>query len=117
MKSATAKISYTVSQSASTLPWRSLAAAAAAAGVRCVNAALLCEGLVNDVQVFSVDIDPELMEAARRRLGRLGYRPTLATADGAEGFPAGAPYDRIISTCSLPTTGRPSADPGANITD
>ncbi|MCW2914403.1 MAG: Protein-L-isoaspartate(D-aspartate) O-methyltransferase [Actinomycetia bacterium] len=66
------------------------------------NSALLCEGLGTDDQVFSVDIDADLVEAARGHLDGLGYRPTLATLDGAEGYPDGAPYDRIIATCSLP---------------
>ena len=66
------------------------------------NAALLCQGLANDARVFSVDIDPDLVEAARRRLGQLGYRPHVVTTNGAKGYPDGAPYDRIIATCSLP---------------
>jgi methyltransferase of ATP-grasp peptide maturase system len=66
------------------------------------NAALLCERL-GSAQVTSVDIDPELVELARKRLAANGYTPTLATVDGADGYPEGAPYDRIIATCSVPT--------------
>lgn len=65
------------------------------------NAALLCEGLGSG-QVASIDIDAGLVSAARERLRQLGYAPDLATADGAAGYPAAAPYDRFIATCSLP---------------
>jgi methyltransferase of ATP-grasp peptide maturase system len=65
------------------------------------NAALLCHRL-GDEQVFSVDIGADLVEAARARLAELGYTPTLAAVDGADGLPAHAPYDRIIATCSVP---------------
>lgn len=65
------------------------------------NAALLCEGL-GSTQVVSIDIEPALVEAARRRLRQLGYSPVLTAADGVGAYPAAAPYDRIIATCSLP---------------
>ncbi|MEO7193494.1 MAG: methyltransferase domain-containing protein [Pseudonocardiaceae bacterium] len=65
------------------------------------NAALLCERLGGEY-VTSVDIDPELIELASARLAAHGYHPTLATVDGAGGYPPGAPYDRIIATCSVP---------------
>jgi predicted O-methyltransferase YrrM len=65
------------------------------------NAALLCERLGGE-HVTSVDIDPELVELARERLATNGYTPTLAAVDGADGYPKGAPYDRIIATCSVP---------------
>ena len=70
------------------------------------NAALLCERLGSD-QVTSVDIDPELVELARELLAANGYTPALAAVDGAGGYPEGAPYDRIIATCSVPAV--PSA--------
>lgn len=65
------------------------------------NAALLCERL-GSALVTSVDIDPELVQLARERLAANGYTPTLAATDGAGGYPEGAPYDRIIATCSVP---------------
>ena len=65
------------------------------------NAALLCAGLGSEL-VTSVDIDAGLVSAAQDRLRELGYAPTLAVGDGADGYPDGAPYDRIIATCSLP---------------
>lgn len=66
------------------------------------NAALLCHRLGAD-QVFSVDIEPDLVEQARSRLADLGYRPILAVGDGAVGLAEHAPFDRIIATCSVPT--------------
>lgn len=64
------------------------------------NAALLCERLRSD-NVTSIDVDPELVELARRRLSSLGYNPTLAARDGAEGYVENAPYNRIIATCTF----------------
>lgn len=65
------------------------------------NAALLCARLGSD-QVTSVDIDPELVELATERLAANGHTPTLATADGAGGYPGEVPYHRIVATCSVP---------------
>jgi len=65
------------------------------------HAALLCAGLGSEL-VTSVDIDAALVRAARDRLRELGHTPVLAVGDGADGYPGGAPYDRIIATCSLP---------------
>ncbi|MCE7078883.1 methyltransferase domain-containing protein [Streptomyces sp. ST2-7A] len=64
------------------------------------NAALLCARL-GDENVVSVDVDDELVGAARDRLARLGYSPTLAAGDGAAGYPGKAPYDRLIATARL----------------
>jgi methyltransferase of ATP-grasp peptide maturase system len=65
------------------------------------NAALLCTRL-GSAQVTSVDIDPELIDLARERLAANGHTPVLAAVDGQDGYPPGAPYDRIISTCAVP---------------
>jgi protein-L-isoaspartate(D-aspartate) O-methyltransferase len=65
------------------------------------NAALLCERLGSE-WVTSIDIEPELVDLARQRLAECGYTPTLAVANGWEGFAARAPYDRIVATCSAP---------------
>ncbi|MGH4014651.1 MAG: methyltransferase domain-containing protein [Pseudonocardiaceae bacterium] len=65
------------------------------------NAALLAHRLGAE-NVVSVDVDPALIAAARPRLARLGYHPTLAAVDGAGGLAEHAPYDRIIATCSVP---------------
>jgi protein-L-isoaspartate(D-aspartate) O-methyltransferase len=65
------------------------------------NAALLSERLGSD-RVTSIDIDADLVEAARAALASCGYAPALAVQDGFYGYPAGAPYNRIVATCSVP---------------
>ncbi|MCF6525050.1 methyltransferase domain-containing protein [Streptomyces sp. JJ36] len=69
------------------------------------NAALLAHRL-GDERVTTVDLDPEITEAARRHLAVAGYRPAVVTGDGARGVPARAPYDRIIATCTVPAVPR-----------
>lgn len=64
------------------------------------NTALLCHRLGSGL-VYTVDIDPDLVDAARKRLAEIGYAPSCAAADGAEGFPAGVLYDRVLCTCSV----------------
>lgn len=64
------------------------------------NAALLCHRLSSE-QVTSVELHPELAATATERLSALGYRPTIAVGDGADGHPRRAPYDRIIATCAV----------------
>ncbi|MCK1822304.1 methyltransferase domain-containing protein [Streptomyces sp. XM83C] len=64
------------------------------------NAALLAYRLGDD-KVTTVDLDPEITEAARRHLEAAGFRPVVVTGDGARGVPEHAPYDRIIATCTL----------------
>jgi len=81
------------------------------------NCALLCQRLGSE-RITSVDIDPELVDLASERLAANGYTPTLAAADGVEGYPANAPYDRIIATCavrSIPIGWLKQATPGAVI--
>ncbi len=64
------------------------------------NAALLAHRLGDD-NVFSIDIDPELITTARRRLARIGRHPHLTAGDGAKGWPLHAPYHRILCTCAV----------------
>ena len=52
-------------------------------------------------EVFSIDLRPELVEAARDRIATMGYLPVLRAVDGSSGLPEHAPYDRIIATCSV----------------
>jgi protein-L-isoaspartate(D-aspartate) O-methyltransferase len=66
------------------------------------TAALLAHQL-GDAQVVSVEVDPAVAQAARRNLTRAGCRPLVVTGDGADGYPPGAPYDRVIATCSVQT--------------
>jgi protein-L-isoaspartate O-methyltransferase len=62
------------------------------------NAALLSERL-GGAQVTTIDIDAALVAAARDRLAAHGHKPVLAVANGSDGYPPGAPFDRIICTC------------------
>lgn len=64
------------------------------------NAALLCHRLGSD-NVYSNDLDPALVDSARRALAGLGHQPTLIAADGYQGRADGAPYDRILATCAI----------------
>jgi protein-L-isoaspartate(D-aspartate) O-methyltransferase len=66
--------------------------------------ALLAELTGPDGKVFGVELDPALAESARARLQRLGYgsRIQIRTGDGAVGWPAFAPYDRIVVSCATP---------------
>lgn len=64
------------------------------------NAALLC-ARIGAANVTTVDVDGELVDLAAERLAANGHRPTLGVGDGALGYPANAPYDRIISTCAV----------------
>ncbi|MDF5753051.1 methyltransferase, FxLD system [Spongiactinospora sp. TRM90649] len=63
------------------------------------NAALLATLTGPEGEVVSVDIDPDLVAGARTHLANAGFTGVNVVAtDGAEGFAAGAPYDRIIAT-------------------
>ena len=66
------------------------------------NAALLAELVGESGHVTSLEIDPEIADAARAHLERAGYgRVQVVTLDGARGYPDGAPYDRIVATASV----------------
>ncbi|MEU1267141.1 methyltransferase domain-containing protein [Streptomyces sp. NPDC005799] len=82
------------------------------------NAALLAHRLGDDDLVTTVDLYPDITDAARRHLAAAGHHPLVVTGDGARGVPERAPFDRIIATCTL--TSVPSAwvaqcAPGARI--
>ncbi|MGW5875068.1 methyltransferase domain-containing protein [Nocardiopsis terrae] len=64
------------------------------------NATLLCT-LLDQGQVFSIDLDPALVSTARERLASLGVRPALAMGDSRKGHPEEAPYDRVMATHSV----------------
>jgi protein-L-isoaspartate(D-aspartate) O-methyltransferase len=52
-------------------------------------------------RVYSIEIVPELAEAARERLHRLGYTNVkVRQGDGYEGWPEEAPFDRILLTAA-----------------
>ncbi|MCC0100667.1 methyltransferase domain-containing protein [Streptomyces flavotricini] len=64
------------------------------------NAGLLCI-LAGDEQVTTIDLDPDLAATAQENLKRVGRAPTVVAADGAGGWPPGAPYDVVLATFSV----------------
>jgi SAM-dependent methyltransferase len=64
------------------------------------NAALLAHRLGASA-VVSVEIGPTVAKHARDALAAAGYGAIrVITGDGAQGYPPGAPYDRVISTAA-----------------
>ncbi|MFJ4674871.1 methyltransferase domain-containing protein [Kitasatospora sp. NPDC088783] len=81
------------------------------------NAGLLAHRL-GGPNVVSIEFDPDVARGARENLRRAGLAPTVVEADGRAGWPTGAPYDRIIATCSLleiPAAWLEQSAPGAVI--
>lgn len=65
------------------------------------NAALLAELVGPTGRVTTIDLDADLADSARANLAAAGYaHVNVITADGALGYPAHAPYDRIILTAA-----------------
>jgi protein-L-isoaspartate(D-aspartate) O-methyltransferase len=63
------------------------------------NAALLARLAGPQGQVTTVDIDAEVAKGARRNLNAAGYAGVqVICGDGEHGYPAAAPFDRIIVT-------------------
>ncbi|MBT2386576.1 ATP-grasp peptide maturase system methyltransferase [Streptomyces sp. ISL-11] len=62
--------------------------------------ALLSERL-GSTQVTGVECDEGAAARARSALAAAGYEPAVITGDGLLGHAAGAPYDRLIATCSV----------------
>ncbi|HEY6236584.1 MAG TPA: methyltransferase domain-containing protein [Candidatus Elarobacter sp.] len=66
------------------------------------NAALLAELVGPSGSVVTIDLDDDLVAAARRHLDAAGYAQVRAVrADGVHGDPSGAPFDRIIATVGV----------------
>ncbi len=66
------------------------------------NAALIRHIVGPSGTVVSVDIDADLVDHAREHLASAGYPDiTVVAADGAQGYPPGAPYDRVIATVGV----------------
>jgi protein-L-isoaspartate(D-aspartate) O-methyltransferase len=66
------------------------------------NAALISHIVGPAGQVTSVDIEPELVATARAHLADAGFgQVAVVCADGAEGDPERAPYDRVIATVGV----------------
>ncbi|MFF3513223.1 methyltransferase domain-containing protein [Streptomyces sp. NPDC002573] len=66
-----------------------------------VTAAVACH-VCGDAGVVSLDRDRHVVDAARTRLGELGYRPAVVCGAGEEGLPSSAPYDRIFVSFAVP---------------
>jgi protein-L-isoaspartate(D-aspartate) O-methyltransferase len=80
------------------------------------STALLAELTGPSGTAVSIDVDPELAERTKRLLVDGGYRNVhLLTADGSQGWPTYAPYDRVIAWCSVtavPPAWREQTRPG-----
>jgi len=73
------------------------------------QAAVLAE--LDDLEVYSIEIVPELAESAQARLQELGYTQVhLLQADGYYGWPEAAPFDAIIVTAAPDHLPAPLAD-------
>lgn len=70
------------------------------------NAALMSAIVGPRGRVTSVELDPRLAHTARAALRRGRHRARVVVGDGRKGWPAGAPYDRIIATASSTTIPR-----------
>jgi protein-L-isoaspartate(D-aspartate) O-methyltransferase len=58
--------------------------------------------------VYTVELLPELAEAAKKRLARLGYRNVhVKTGDGYLGWPDKGPFDAVVVTCGAKEVPRP----------
>ncbi|MGH3548560.1 MAG: methyltransferase domain-containing protein [Pseudonocardiaceae bacterium] len=65
------------------------------------NAALLAHRL-GAQRVTSVEIDPDIATHARKALSDTGFGTvTVITGDGTNGYPPGAPFDRVIATATV----------------
>lgn len=63
------------------------------------NAAILAEIVGDQRAIVTIDIEPDVVEEARQHLDAAGYPGiTILCADGAEGAPDLAPFDRIELT-------------------
>jgi protein-L-isoaspartate(D-aspartate) O-methyltransferase len=64
------------------------------------NTALLCHRL-GEGNVYSIDINPGLIGAAREHLAEIDCHPYLVAGDGAAGWAEHAPFDQILATCAI----------------
>ncbi|WP_175410108.1 methyltransferase domain-containing protein [Streptomyces sp. TRM64462] len=65
------------------------------------HVAALLSGRVGDRNVHTVEVDADLAGQAARRLAAVGCFPHVAHGDGEHGWPAAAPYDRVVVTCAV----------------
>jgi protein-L-isoaspartate O-methyltransferase len=64
------------------------------------NAGLLAHRIGGE-RVTTVEVDPALAAQAADNLKHAGLEPQLIAGDGVAGYPGGAPYDRVLATCSV----------------
>ncbi|MFH9422893.1 methyltransferase domain-containing protein [Streptomyces sp. NPDC017529] len=64
------------------------------------NAAWLCHR-IGESHVTTVEVDEAVRSVAVANLKRAGFQPTAILGNGRDGWREGAPYDRIICTCSV----------------
>ncbi|WP_370950123.1 methyltransferase domain-containing protein [Amycolatopsis sp. cg5] len=64
------------------------------------NAALLSHRL-GASNVYSLDLDADLVDTAHEHLAAAGYSPHLTAGDGSQGWPGEMRFDRIIATCAV----------------
>ena len=75
------------------------------------NAALIGQLVGPSGCVHSLEIIPEVAETAAETIARVGISNVhVVTGDGGEGYPAGAPYDRITFTAGTYDLSRPFYD-------
>jgi protein-L-isoaspartate(D-aspartate) O-methyltransferase len=75
------------------------------------NAALIGRLVGPSGCVHSLEIIPEVAETAAETIARVGISNVhVVAADGGEGYPAGAPYDRITLTAGTYDLSRPFYD-------
>jgi protein-L-isoaspartate(D-aspartate) O-methyltransferase len=75
-------------------------------GTGCGYHAAVVTELVGPGNVYSVERVPELAEAARKRLDRLGYDVTVRAGDGRDAFAERPAFDAAYLTCA-PADGVP----------
>ncbi|MBT9141159.1 MAG: Protein-L-isoaspartate O-methyltransferase [Dehalococcoidia bacterium] len=67
------------------------------------NAAMMQEIVGRTGHITTIDIQDDVVDQTRRLLKASGYGGIeVIAADGAQGFPQNAPYDRIITTVGCP---------------
>lgn len=72
-------------------------------GTGCGYHAAVTAEIVGAENVFSVEYHPDLADAARERLARLGYGDvSIRTGNGYDGWAEHAPYDAAYLTCAAP---------------
>ena len=73
------------------------------------QAAILAE--IPDIEVYTIEVIPELAEIANERLDALGYEAVhRKQGDGYHGWPEHAPYDAIIVTAAPDHVPQPLVD-------